>query len=190
TTSSRSSPNKASASRSPSTSPSWRRRESAKRGRKCRSAQPCPAGIGSAMSSSPASAISRPAVRAARPSEAPAPGIGRPPALMLSLSFGGVSVMRFLLKPLQYWVWSDSGRRAQRLLHFAEVEADGGRDLVRAAELTDDPRLRMLYLRHARDEQRHADIFRKRGLELLRAAPGNDARAPRSDWLTPGERGL
>ncbi len=98
--------------------------------------------------------------------------------------------MRFLLKPLQYWVWADAGRRAQRLLRFAEVEADGGRDLVRAAELTDDSRLRRLYLRHARDEQRHADIFRKRGLELLRADPGNDAPAPRSDWLTPGERGL
>ena len=98
--------------------------------------------------------------------------------------------MRILLKPVQYWVWADAGRRAQRLLRFAEVEADGGRDLVRAAELTDDPRLRRLYLRHARDEQRHADIFRERGLELLHAEPASGAGPPRSDWLTPGERGL
>ena len=97
--------------------------------------------------------------------------------------------MRFLLKPVQYWVWADAGRRASRLLRFAEVEADGGRDLVRAAELTDDARLRRLYLRHARDEQRHADIFRKRGLELLRANPANSGTQP-GDWLTPGERGL
>src|SRR5690349_14803729 len=97
--------------------------------------------------------------------------------------------MRFLLKPVQYWVWADAGRRAQRLLRFAEVEADGGRDLVRAAELTGDPRLRRLYLRHARDEQRHADIFRRRGLELLRTNPASDA-SPPGDWLTPGERGL
>lgn len=98
--------------------------------------------------------------------------------------------MRFLLKPVQYWVWGDAGRRAQRLLRFAEVEADGGRDLVRAAELTQDPRLRRLYLRHAKDEQRHADIFRKRGLELLRAHPAGASAAPPGDWLTPGERGL
>jgi rubrerythrin len=97
--------------------------------------------------------------------------------------------MRFLLKPVQYWAWGDAGRRAQRLLRFAEVEADGGRDLVRAAELTGDARLRRLYLRHAKDEQRHADIFRKRGLELLRAHPASDASAS-GDWLTPGERGL
>ena len=98
--------------------------------------------------------------------------------------------MRFLLKPVQYWVWADVGRRAHRLLRFAEVEADGGRDLVRAAELTDDARLRRLYLRHARDEQRHAAIFRKRGLELLRAHTGADDASPPGDWLTPGERGL
>ena len=33
-----------------------------------------------------------------------------------------------------------------------------------------------LYLRHALDEQRHADLFRRRGIDLLRARPG---RAPR-----------
>ena len=98
--------------------------------------------------------------------------------------------MRALLKPVQRWVWGDAVRRGLRLLRFAEVEADGGRDLVRAAELTGDPRLRRLYLRHARDERRHADIFRRRGLELLRAHPAGDVLPPQSDWLAPGERGL
>jgi hypothetical protein len=92
------------------------------------------------------------------------------------------------LNPIQRWVWSDPVRRGYRLLRFAEVEADGGRDLARAAELTDDPRLRGLYLRHALDEQRHADMFRRRGAELLRAHGGKAGWQP--DWLAPGERGL
>lgn len=93
------------------------------------------------------------------------------------------------LNPIQYWVWRDPVRRGHRLLRFAEVEADGGRDLARAAELTPDPKLRRLYLRHAQDEQRHADIFRRRGSELLRAHR-KDAPAWQPDWLAPGERGL
>ncbi|HEY0412137.1 MAG TPA: ferritin-like domain-containing protein [Allosphingosinicella sp.] len=93
------------------------------------------------------------------------------------------------LNPLQRWVWSDPVRRGYRLLRFAEVEADGGRDLARAAELTADAKLRRLYLRHALDEQRHADIFRRRGTELLRAHPKGEA-GWQPDWLAPGERGL
>ena len=98
--------------------------------------------------------------------------------------------MRALLKPLQRWVWGDAARRGLRLLRFAEVEADGGRDLVRASELTPDARLRRLYLRHASDERRHADIFRQRGMELLHAYPPGDLSLPENDWLAPGERGL
>jgi hypothetical protein len=95
-----------------------------------------------------------------------------------------------LLKPLQRWVWGNAARRGLRLLRFAEVEADGGRDLVRASELTPDPRLRRLYLRHAGDERRHADIFRQRGMELLHAHPPGNISLPENDWLAPGERGL
>lgn len=95
-----------------------------------------------------------------------------------------------LLKPLQRWVWRNAARRGLRLLRFAEVEADGGRDLVRASELTGDARLRRLYLRHAGDERRHADIFRQRGIELLHAHPAGDLSLPDNDWLAPGERGL
>jgi rubrerythrin len=92
------------------------------------------------------------------------------------------------LNPIQRWVWRDPVRRGHRLLRFAEVEADGGRDLARAAEITADARLRGLYLRHALDEQRHADMFRRRGTELLRAHSGEAGWQP--DWLAPGERGL
>jgi len=87
------------------------------------------------------------------------------------------------------WVWRDPRRRARTLLRFGEVEADGGRDLVRAAEITPDPLLRRLFLKHALDEQRHADLFRGRGLALLRASPGGAAQEA-AQWLAPGERGL
>jgi hypothetical protein len=53
------------------------------------------------------------------------------------------------------------------LLAFAEVETDGGRDIIRAAEVTPDPLLRRLYLAHAIDELRHGDLFRQRGAALL-----------------------
>jgi rubrerythrin len=93
-----------------------------------------------------------------------------------------------LLKPLHRWVWSDAARRARKLFRFAETEADGARDLSRAAELTRSPLLRRLFLRHAQDEQRHADLFRRRGRELLAAA--GRASHFEANWLSPGERGL
>jgi rubrerythrin len=94
-----------------------------------------------------------------------------------------------LLKPVHRWVWSDAHRRAHKLLRFAETEADGGRDIARAAELTGDALLRRLYLRHASDELRHADMFRKRGRAMLAALP-RQASSLEANWLAPGERGL
>ena len=87
-------------------------------------------------------------------------------------------------------IWRDEQARARRLLRFAAVEADGGRDLVRAAELTPDATLRRLYLAHARDEVLHAELFRERGLALLRGAANGHRVLPELAWLTPGERGL
>ena len=75
------------------------------------------------------------------------------------------------LRPLHRWVWGDADRRVRKLLAFAEVETDGGRDILRAAELTPDPLLRRLYLEHAIDELRHGDLFRERGAALLKARP-------------------
>src|SRR4030095_9542579 len=78
--------------------------------------------------------------------------------------FAGVDRM---LRPVHRWIWSNSGRRVRKLLCFAEVETDGGRDILRAAEVTPDPLLRRLYLAHAIDELHHGDLFRKRGAALL-----------------------
>ena len=72
-----------------------------------------------------------------------------------------------MLKPVHRWVWGDFDRRVRKLFAFAEVEGDGGRDILRAAEVTSDPLLRRLYLEHAIDELRHADLFRQRGAALL-----------------------
>ena len=57
-----------------------------------------------------------------------------------------------LMRPVHRWVWSDFNRRVRKLLAFSEVETDGGRDILRAAEVTPDPLLRRLYLEHAIDE--------------------------------------
>src|SRR6478609_4194854 len=77
-----------------------------------------------------------------------------------------------VLRPVHRWVWSDTGRRVRKLLAFAEVETDGGRDILRAAEVTPDSLLRRLYLEHAIDELHHGDLFRERGVALLRARRG------------------
>ena len=94
------------------------------------------------------------------------------------------------MQALHRLVWRDPARRARKLLDFAETEADGGRDLVRAAELTSDPVLRRLYTVHAADEERHAALFRARGTELLRALPDPSLVKSAMNWAAPGERGL
>lgn len=94
-----------------------------------------------------------------------------------------------ILWPAHRLIWADPQRRARKLLEFAEVEASGGRDLVRAAELTDDPVLRARYLVHARDEARHADMFRARGRALRKGAE-DEEKEGLTDWMAPGERGM
>jgi hypothetical protein len=101
---------------------------------------------------------------------------------------GGARVDR-MLRPVHRWVWSDFDRRVRKLLLFAEVETDGGRDILRAAEVTPDPLLRRLYLEHAIDELHHGDLFRQRGAALLRTR----AARPRvlfSGSPLPGGHGL
>jgi hypothetical protein len=95
-----------------------------------------------------------------------------------------------VLLPIHRWVWRDVDRRARKLLRFAETEADGGRHLARAAELTSDPLLRRLFLRHSLDEDRHAELFRRRGRALRRERSPARAGGFDADWLAPGERGL
>jgi len=95
-----------------------------------------------------------------------------------------------VLLPIHRWIWGDSERRVRKLFAFAEVEADGGRDILRAAEVTADPLLRRLYLAHAIDELHHADLFRQRGAALLRSRSRYADTSSRSAWDASGDHGL
>src|SRR5207302_4520775 len=53
-----------------------------------------------------------------------------------------------------------------------------------------DGLLRRLLLRHALDEQRHADLFRARGRAMLAEMGAKADGALEANWLAPGERGL
>src|SRR5258707_11503152 len=72
-----------------------------------------------------------------------------------------------MLRPVHHWAWGDFDRRVRKLMAFAKVEGDGGRDILRPAEVTPDPLLRRLYLEHANDELHHAHLFPHRGAALL-----------------------
>jgi hypothetical protein len=95
-----------------------------------------------------------------------------------------------LLRAVHRWIWADPWRRAGKLLRFAETEERGSRDLCRAAESTNDALLRRLLLRHASDEQRHADVFRARGRRIFHDLGYGRGGAIEANWLAPGERGL
>jgi rubrerythrin len=94
-----------------------------------------------------------------------------------------------MLRPLHRWVWGDFDRRVRKLIAFAQVEGDGGRDILRAAEVTPDPLLRRLYLEHASDELHHADLFRARGAALLQLRPTRSKALFNTSPL-PGGHGL
>ena len=94
-----------------------------------------------------------------------------------------------ILRPVHRWVWGDFDRRVRKLLAFAEVESDGGRDILRAAEVTPDSLLRRLYLEHAIDELHHGDLFRDRGTALWRGRQGTRA-VPLNGNPLPGGHGL
>jgi hypothetical protein len=95
-----------------------------------------------------------------------------------------------MLTPIHRWVWRDGQRRVQKLLRFGQTETDGGHDILRAAEMTSDPLLRRLYLKHAIDEYRHGELFRNRGTALLHALPAASEATFQADWLAPGGHGL
>ena len=95
-----------------------------------------------------------------------------------------------MLAPVHRWIWSDTDRRIQKLLRFGETETDGGRDILRAAEVTSDPLLRRLYLEHAIDEFRHGVLFRHRAAALLKVSASHLNSGFHGDWLAPGGHGL
>jgi rubrerythrin len=77
------------------------------------------------------------------------------------------SASRFVLRVLAPLVWRSDVKIAGKLEGFAATEAGSALDMLKAAELTDDPRLRRLFFEHALDEARHAQLFRDRARQLL-----------------------
>ena len=67
---------------------------------------------------------------------------------------------RVLLRVLAPVVWRSAEKVASKLEGFAATEAGSALDMLKAAELTEDPKLRWLFFRHAMDEARHARMFR------------------------------
>jgi rubrerythrin len=73
--------------------------------------------------------------------------------------------------------WSDPVRKLRTLESFARTEEDAGLDIARAARGVRDAELVAHLERHARDELKHAELFRGRANELR--AQGVDA--PRAE---------
>jgi rubrerythrin len=77
---------------------------------------------------------------------------------MIARSDRALGLVVRLVAPL---VWRSEARTARKLEGFAATEAGSALDMLKAAELTDDPLLRKLFFRHAMDEARHAQLFRQ-----------------------------
>ena len=111
-------------------------------------------------------------------------------SLVMSARLVSGAGLDWILAPVHRWIWSDPQRRVAKLLRFGETEIDGGRDILRAAELTPDPLLRRLYMLHAIDEHRHGVLFRKRAATLRRELPADSRPAAHAPWIASGGHGL
>ena len=69
-------------------------------------------------------------------------------------------------------VWRRRRSKVQTLLSFARTEAGGAVDIARAAAAAATPELRRHLLRHAGDEERHAEMFRRRARTVFGSARG------------------
>ena len=70
------------------------------------------------------------------------------------------SLSVLFLRAIAPLVWRSDAKIAAKLDGFAATEAGSALDMLKAAELTEDPKLRRLFFRHAMDEARHAALFR------------------------------
>ena len=63
-------------------------------------------------------------------------------------------------------VWSDPVRKVRTLEGFSKTESDGARDIATALRRVANAELRAHMERHAADEARHGELFRRRAGEL------------------------
>jgi rubrerythrin len=76
--------------------------------------------------------------------------------------------MSFLARLTAPIVWRIPGHAARKIYSFARAEEGSRIDLLQAAQLTDSPARRALYLRHALDETQHAAMFARTTNRLRR----------------------
>jgi len=88
------------------------------------------------------------------------------------MSQGFVPLWGLAFRVVVPWVWRGP-HIAKKLMGFSATEAGSARDMFLAAEAVDDPKLRNLFLRHALDEARHAEMFAAAARRL-----STSARAP------------
>lgn len=62
--------------------------------------------------------------------------------------------------------WRSDRALAEHLRGFSATEAGSALDMLKAAELETDPKLRTQFFRHALDEARHAELFRRAASDL------------------------
>jgi rubrerythrin len=65
-----------------------------------------------------------------------------------------------LVRFIAPFVWRNESKVAAKLRGFSATEAGSALDMLKAAELENDPRRRKLFFRHALDEARHSNYFR------------------------------
>lgn len=96
-----------------------------------------------------------------------------------------------LLRARSRAVWADPVRKLRTLEGFGKTEADGAADIDAAVKKVADPRLRAHFERHAADEARHAELFRRRAGELraVAAAAPSSANDPDKLYDLSRERG-
>lgn len=70
--------------------------------------------------------------------------------------------------------WRSDRALADHLRGFSATEAGSALDMLKAAELETDPKLRTQFFRHALDEARHAELFRRAASELEGASKKDD----------------
>src|SRR5579862_943627 len=96
---------------------------------------------------------------------------------------------RWLVRLATPVVWRIPGHAARKLYGFARAEQGSRIDLLAAAHGTPSRARQALYLRHAIDETRHAQLFWRRANELRRG--GGGLPAPHADteelWQRLGE---
>jgi hypothetical protein len=70
--------------------------------------------------------------------------------------------------------WRSDRALADHLRGFSATEAGSALDMLKAAELENEPKLRAQFFKHALDEARHAEMFRRAANELDGPSAGRD----------------